>query len=593
MTPRTKQLRVSRELALPLDVAGEAMAILATRGAGKSYTSAVVVEELYGADVQLAVIDPTGVYWGLRASGDGDGAGLPITVLGGAHGDVPLEPTSGALIADVLVDTGQSLVLDLSDFPTKNAQTQFMIALGERLYARKARARTTLHLVMDEANEFCPQRPMRDEARMLGAWERIVGKGRSRGLGITLVSQRSAALNKNVLDLVDSLVVMRTTGPRDRKAIAGWLTHKALEDEVGFIDSLPGLPTGTAWVWSPVRDILKRVAVRRIATFDSYRTPKPGEKPAEPRQMAPIDLDKLGQQIRATAERAKADDPKELRRRISELERQLRATGDSQPKIIERTVEVEVPVPMISEDDSLVLKNLRTSLVDLEAAMGGFVGRIDRLLEYAGEKRDIRRDKKAPEIAKPQVAKQEPRTVSRTQVEARSTKDSVRAFPDLSRHLSKPQQAILDALAWFESVGTSAPRRPPLAAVAGASSKSSGFDKNISTLRTAGFIDFPSAGHVCLTDAGRARAESPPIPSTTEALHEAIFAMVSKPQATLLKVLIESYPDALSREELAERAGVSSESSGFDKNISTLKSFELVTYPQRGYVAALPTLFVG
>jgi uncharacterized protein len=99
-------LKISPDLTLPIEVAGEAIGIVATRGAGKSFTSAVLVEELYGAKVQFAVLDPTGVYWGLRAGADGKSEGLPIIVLGGVHGDVPLEPTAGALIADLVVDTG-------------------------------------------------------------------------------------------------------------------------------------------------------------------------------------------------------------------------------------------------------------------------------------------------------------------------------------------------------------------------------------------------------------------------------------------------------------------------------------------------------
>ena len=177
----SKTIHLSPGLKLTLEVAGEAIGILATRGAGKSYASAVLIEELWDAGIQFAVLDPTGVYWGLRAAANGKDEGLPVIVLGGPHGDVPLEPTAGALIADLLVDTCQSLIIDLSDFPTKGAQTRFVTDFAERLYRRKARNRTSLHLIIDESDEFAPQKPMRDEARMVGAIEVIVRRGRSRG----------------------------------------------------------------------------------------------------------------------------------------------------------------------------------------------------------------------------------------------------------------------------------------------------------------------------------------------------------------------------------------------------------------------------
>ncbi len=45
-------LKISEDFSLPVDVAGEAIGILATRGAGKSFASAVLVEELYDAGIQ-------------------------------------------------------------------------------------------------------------------------------------------------------------------------------------------------------------------------------------------------------------------------------------------------------------------------------------------------------------------------------------------------------------------------------------------------------------------------------------------------------------------------------------------------------------
>ena len=62
-------------LDLPLEVAGEAIGILAKRGAGKTNTAVVLVEELRDAGVQVVVLDPVGVWWGVRAGADGDGAG--------------------------------------------------------------------------------------------------------------------------------------------------------------------------------------------------------------------------------------------------------------------------------------------------------------------------------------------------------------------------------------------------------------------------------------------------------------------------------------------------------------------------------------
>ena len=55
-------LRLSRELSLPTEAVSETLAILAKPGAGKTYTAAVLVEELLKAGLQVVVVDPVGVW---------------------------------------------------------------------------------------------------------------------------------------------------------------------------------------------------------------------------------------------------------------------------------------------------------------------------------------------------------------------------------------------------------------------------------------------------------------------------------------------------------------------------------------------------
>jgi hypothetical protein len=68
---------------------------------------------------------------------------------------------------------------------------------------------------------------------------------------------------------------------------------------------------------------VKRVHFRERETFDSSATPKVGGKVITPQRMAEVDLDALGAAIKATVEKAKADDPKALRAKIADLERKV------------------------------------------------------------------------------------------------------------------------------------------------------------------------------------------------------------------------------------------------------------------------------
>jgi DNA helicase HerA-like ATPase len=152
-------LQISNDLQLPAEAVTETFAILAKRGAGKTYTAAVMVEELLQAGLQVVVVDPVGVWWGLRSSADGQQEGLPIVIIGGEHGDVPHEVGAGEIIADLVVDEGLSVALDLSHL-RKGEQTRFMMEFAEQLYHKN---RQPLHLVLDEADAFAPQRPMKGQ----------------------------------------------------------------------------------------------------------------------------------------------------------------------------------------------------------------------------------------------------------------------------------------------------------------------------------------------------------------------------------------------------------------------------------------------
>lgn len=85
------RLRISDGLKLPVDAVTQRISILGRTRSGKSHTAGVLVEEVLEARQQVVILDPKGDWWGLRSSADGRSAGLPITIMGGAHGDIPLE----------------------------------------------------------------------------------------------------------------------------------------------------------------------------------------------------------------------------------------------------------------------------------------------------------------------------------------------------------------------------------------------------------------------------------------------------------------------------------------------------------------------
>ena len=608
-------LRISRELELPVDVAGEAIGILAKRGAGKTNTAVVLVEEMHRAGVQVVVLDPVGVWWGIRAGADGHRKdGLPMPVLGGEHGDVALEPAAGELVADVVVDSGQSLVVDVSEF-SKTQQRSFVAAFATRLYRRKASARSLLHVVLEEADEFAPQRVTSGDAPMVGAIAQLVKRGRSRGLGLTFVTQRSASLNKDVLDQADVLIAMRTIGPRDRKAIEGWIEHQDADGADQVLPSLPQLETGEAWVWNPERAILSRAKVRKRSTFDSSATPKAGEKRAEPKETAAIDLTALGKRIEETAERAKQNDPAELRRQIRELDRRVRQADENtarleallarepEEKLVVETIETRVEVPALTDEERELLAEVRTAYEHHEAAARAVLEALDEISNRLGAQAPAQLPRPSRETRAPAVARasssgrtggSQPERAERTA--AREPARAAVAAPP-SGDLTGPQQRVLDALAWLQVLGFDQPTKIQVGFIAGyrVGKRVGGtFGNILGQLRADGLLDYPSAGTVSLTESGSAVATVPNIERSARGFQDAVYARLDGPERRVLQVIVDVYPDAVSKQECGRRAGytVGDRVGGtFGNILGRLRTLGLIDYPTPGHVVALEVLF--
>jgi hypothetical protein len=300
----------------------------------------VIAEEMCRAGQQFVAVDPVGSWYGLRSSRDGQSTGLPIPIFGGDHGDVPIEPDSGNMVASLITDRRLSCVVDVSDFNEAD-RIKFLSDFGNRLYRTN---RNPLHLFLEECDDYLPQRPFKDQARLLRVFETIVRRGRSRGLGITMITQRSASVNKSVLTQIENLFVLRTTSPQDRKAIAAWVEYHGESDKL--LESLQSLDSGEAWLWSPSwMKTTVRFKARLCDTFDSGATPSNGSTVAPAAgTLADVDIEGLRAALSETIERVQESDPVELRLKIEELRRQLASRPLVAPAPPPQKIEVRVPV---------------------------------------------------------------------------------------------------------------------------------------------------------------------------------------------------------------------------------------------------------
>jgi hypothetical protein len=556
-------LQLAADFALPADAVTQTFAILAKRGAGKTYAAAVLVEELLKAGLHAVVVDPVGVWWGLRAAADGTHPGLPIVILGGDHGDVPLGLAAGELIADLIVDEGISAVLDLSHF-RKGEQVRFMTDFCEVLYHKNRRP---LQLVLDEADAFAPQRPQKGQERMLGAVEDLVRRGRARGIGVTLVTQRSAVLNKDTLTQAEVLIALRTIAPQDRDAIDAWIkVHGTPEQREELLTSLPSLPIGTAWFWSPGwLDVFRKVQVRKRETFDSSATPQVGTQLQPPKQLAEVDIEKLRARIAAMIEKAKADDPRELKRRIADLERQLRNRA---PATKIETVVERVEIPVVGDEQLHQLEQIVSTLSEtgqqLVAAAQEIAAAIARVTALpAPPITEITPVRAAPSPAR--ATAPAPRPVARPNGAAPADELSLRAG----------ERKMLEVLARHYPLKVT---RTQLGTLAGFTPSGGTFGAYFGTLKRAGFLTESRTGEVAITPAGLdyLGAAMPPQPQTTEELLAMWRGALRAGERKMLDELLRVYPDALTREELGARTGYTASGGTFGAYLGTLRRNDLV-----------------
>ncbi len=548
----TASLHVAEGVDLPLELVTSSNGILAKKGAGKTSAAVVLLEEMHQAGVPVVVVDPKGDWYGVRTSADGRSPGLPIPVLGGRHGDIPLDATAGELVADQLVDRQLSAILDVSEF-TKAEQRRFLRAFGDRFYRRADR--TPTHFILEECHEYLPQQVRGENAALVETWQRIVKQGRFKGLGVTMASQRSAAVNKDVLTQIDNLFVLRTTAPQDRDAIKAWIDIHT--DSKTILAELPTLQTGECWLWQPERGEPIKFRFRRRHTFDAGTTPQVGEHLSIPARttLADVDLAALATALAPT--RTTEDDVvAQLRDELTRLRRELAVAKNAPPreKVVERIVEIPASV------DPKIVDGLRHVLAELAAVVHSLAEPQPAQTAPAAPEAVSHRHPEEP--AQPSAVDPAASAGSTTKLRSGAHRMVVALAQMAPLRLTKSQWGTVSHLK--TSGGT--------------------WSTYLSDIRRAGFVDENSAGYT-LTDAGFDYLGARPAPLTPSELQDHYRGILRRGAATMLDALIDAYPDPLSREALGAAAEISTSGGTFSTYLSDLTRNGLARKTDGGVIA--------
>lgn len=592
----TDRLKLGKGFSITVEQMLQRWAILGMSGAGKSNTAVVMVEEMYRLGIPFCVIDPKGDWWGVRSSKTGKSGGLDIPIFGGEHGDIPLYADGGAVMADAVAaqEAFTQSIIDVSQFEDHEL-LRFLMDFADRIYKVN---RLLIILVLEEADEYIPQnKESPEQAKSVGKWSRIVKRGRTRGLLTVLVALRNSELAKSVLNFSDSVVVHRATAKLDREAVKGWVEYSGASKEI--LDSMPTLDDGEVWVSSPQKlKLTKRLRIYRRHTFDSGATPDLDTDRARVTMKA-VDLGAIEERMKDTIERAKAEDPKELRKTIAALEKQLRERPAPEPVVQPEPEVIEIKVPIFS-DDNLIPEDLRqivNSVTNMAVGIEAFADRMNRAVDRAEELVEDQPKlppKRAHSSAPNPPGSPAPVSAPRSQPPARPRSDT----PGDATDLQPSEQKLLDALMWWYQLGQYAPTKQMVAIIAGyaAGKKIGGRLGNLfGALRTRGLIDYPGAGTAALTADGHTAAQLPEFEESTAAIQAAVMSHLDPSEAKLLQAVIDHYPSPVDKREAAAEAGysVGDKIGGRVGNLfGKLRSLGFIDYPSPGEAVAMPVLFL-
>lgn len=182
------------------DFLGKNVAVLGLKGYGKSNTAAVLAEEFLAAGLPICIIDIKGEYWGLKEK-------YNIFVIGRTVNrepeaiDARVSAQSARKAAINSYTKAVSVILDVSGFALEERE-DFLSVYFQTLWeiSIDPQRRHPYMIFIEEAPDFVPQGGKTSIKSLMIDITRL---GRSRGLGVVVIGQRAALIDKTVLTMSD------------------------------------------------------------------------------------------------------------------------------------------------------------------------------------------------------------------------------------------------------------------------------------------------------------------------------------------------------------------------------------------------------
>ncbi|HLP79371.1 MAG TPA: ATP-binding protein [Acidobacteriota bacterium] len=155
-----------------------------------------------------------------------------------------------------LIQGGKCSVINLRGIAPQVQEIIVYKLLKDLFEARKQNKIPPFFCVVEEAHNFCPERSFGQSAASQ-VLRTIASEGRKFGMGLAIISQRPARVDKSVLSQVSTQIILKVTNPNDLKAISNSVEGITSESEA----EIQNLAIGQALVTGVV-DVPLFVSVR-------------------------------------------------------------------------------------------------------------------------------------------------------------------------------------------------------------------------------------------------------------------------------------------------------------------------------------------
>ncbi len=142
-----------------------------------------------------------------------------------------------------IVQSGRCSIVNLKGIDPAVQEIIVYKLLRDLFHERKLGKLPPFFLVMEEAHNFVPEKGF-SEAISSKVVKTIASEGRKFGLGLCVVSQRPAIVQKTVLSQCTTQIILKITNPNDLKAISNSVEGITWESE----NEIKNLPVGTALI---------------------------------------------------------------------------------------------------------------------------------------------------------------------------------------------------------------------------------------------------------------------------------------------------------------------------------------------------------